>query len=274
MSIIQLFFVFVLSSTPILLKADTLSQEVTVEPVTKAAQKVDSIAHASAPKLQHNLKSDMKSHRDSTLRSLLATLSKEDSLNAISRHETAPDDGIPAAHGVTTGSGKGMLKILRQLTIISRQRPWLPKAAGVAGLLIILWFIMARIAGKKAEKRFMTTTRLSLMDSEVRRACLHIEKHFAEPGLTPETLCAALITGEPFLEAIFQRELGMSIAGYIGQVRIHHAKQIVAKNPALDGLSVASQTGFSDAGSFAVMFKKMTGTEFENFREEKQVSPA
>ena len=129
-----------------------------------------------------------------------------------------------------------MLKFLHGLEGLSRQRPWLPKASGVAGLLIILWFIIARIAGKKAEKRFMTTTRLSLMDGEVRRACLHIEKHFAEPRLTPETLCAALITGEPFLEAIFQRELGMSIAGYIGQVRIHNAKRIVAKNPALDGL--------------------------------------
>jgi AraC-like DNA-binding protein len=270
MSIIKLFFVFVLSSTPILLKADTLSQEVTVEAVTRAAQKVDSVAHAPAPKPQHSLKPDLKSHRDSTLRTLLATLSKEDSLNAISRHETVPDDGIPGR----MGSGKGMLKILRQLTVISQQRPWLPKASGVAGLLIILWFIMARIAGKKEEKRFMTTTRLSLMDGEVRRACLHIEKHFAEPGLTPETLCTDLITGEPFLEAIFQRELGMSIAGYIGQVRIHHAKRIVAKNPSLDGLSVASQTGFSDAVSFGVMFKKMAGIEFEKFREEKQTSPA
>ena len=118
----------------------------------------------------------------------------------------------------------------------------------------------------------MTTTRLSLMDSEVRRACLHIEKHFTNPALTPAGVCAAIITGEPFLEAVFERELGMSITAYIDQVRIHHVKQIVRENPAVDALTAASQAGFSKETDFEELFRKLTGTEFETFRKEKQAA--
>lgn len=261
-------FVLVLLLTPLLLKADTLSRDVTIDTVARAAQKGESPARA-AQKPQHNLKPDLKSHRDSTLRTLLTTLAKEDSLNALSRHETETAGVQDAGNGGFRGTGN-FGKFLGRMTLVARRRPLLPMVAGGVVLLIILWFVLSQMTRKKTEKRFMTTTRLSLMDNEVRRACLHIEKYFAEPGLTPAGLCAAITTGEPFLEALFQRELGMTIAGYIGQVRIHHAKQIVAKNPALDGLAVALLTGFSDAVSFMTLFKKMTGTEFDRFREEKK----
>jgi YesN/AraC family two-component response regulator len=133
-------------------------------------------------------------------------------------------------------------------------------------LIILLWLIALRIAGKKADKRFMTTTRLSLMDGEVRRACVHIEKHFFDPALTPGVVCAAIITGEPFLEALFQKELGMSIASYIAQTRIHHAKQLIKENPAAEAQSVAAQSGFPDVALFKTAFEKLTGCTFEDFR--------
>jgi len=237
------------------LQADTLSQQAAIDTgmaavTTADSSSVGSATPAPAQKPQRGLKTDVKSHRDSTLRNLLATLAKEDSLNALSRHETASVVTKPKVSGKITG------KLLWK-------RPWLPPIAGAVGLFIILWFIVARVAGKKAEKRFMTTTRLSLMDGEVRRACLHIEKHFADPGLTPGVVCAAIITGEPFLEALFQRELGMSIADYIIQARIHHAKRIVRENPAADAPLVASQVGFSNVALFNTLFKNLTGHEFD-----------
>jgi AraC-like DNA-binding protein len=261
------FLILVLSATMISLKADTILPEATRGASIDSLSGANSAVPPQAKKNQHGQKTDARSHRDSTLRTLLTTLAKEDSLNALSRHE----NGTAGVQDSRTGN---FGKIIGWLTFVARRRPLLPMVAGSAVLLILLWFVLSQMTRKKTEKRFMTTTRLSLMDSEVRRACLHIEKNFAEPNLTPAGLCTAITTGEPFLEALFQRELGMSIAGYIGQVRIHHAKQLVAKNPALDGLSVASLTGFSDAVSFMTLFKKMTGTEFDRFREEKKETPA
>jgi len=264
-----------ISAAAFTLHSDTLSQQAASDTGIAAFAGADSpstgsTAPAPAQKLrhepQHVPKTDAKGHRDSTLRNLLATLAKEDSLNALSQHETASVSETrkdrKTASGKTSGIAGGFAKITGQLVWTARHRPWLSIAEGAAVLFIILWFVAARLAGKKAEKRFMTTTRLSLMDGEVRRACLHIEKHYADTALTPGIVCAAIVTGEPFLEALFQRELGMSIADYIIQARIHHAKQIVRENPAVDAPAVASQVGFSNVALFITLFKNLTGHDF------------
>lgn len=257
------------------LNADTLSQGLWQEPgspesdslqpaaapAEAPAEAGDSAAKPQAQKANRNV----KSRRDSTLRNLLATLAKEDSLNALLHQDTVASVGEKQA-----GKRGGIGRILRNLLPAAGHHPWLFFAIVCSGICAILWFVVSRIFGKKQEKRFMTTTRLSLMDSEVRRACLHIEKHFTNPTLTPAGVCAAIITGEPFLEALFERELGMSIAAYVDQVRIHHVKQLVRENPAADALTAASQAGFSKETDFEELFRKLTGTEFETFRKEKQ----
>lgn len=261
------------------LNADTLSQGLWQE---TGSPESDSLQPAAAPAATAQVEipdsavkpqaqkanRNVKSRRDSTLRNLLATLAKEDSLNALLHQDTAASVGEKQA-GKRRASG-GIGKFLRNLLPAAGHSPWLFFAIVCAGICAILRFVVSRIFSKKQEKRFMTTTRLSLMDSEVRRACLHIEKHFTNPTLTPAGVCAAIITGEPFLEALFERELGMSIAAYIDQVRIHHVKQLVRENPAADALTAASQAGFSKETDFEELFRKLAGTEFETFRKEKQ----
>jgi methylphosphotriester-DNA--protein-cysteine methyltransferase len=260
-------FALVFSSTPILLKADTLSQENARDTGTAAAAvdslSADTAARTLVQKTRLGTVNKAKNRRDSTLRALLATLEKDDSLNALSQRDSA----AAALRREKPSTTVRFSTITQWVAKTARRHPMLFAMAGIPAFFILLWLIVARIAAKKADRRFMTTTRLSLMDGEVRRACVHIEKHYADPGLTPVSVCAAIVTGEPFLEALFQRELGMSIAAYIEQTRIHHAKRIAGENPSADASTVASQTGFPDAASLTALFKKTTGTEFDAFRE-------
>ena len=241
------------------LSAGTLSQESARQTAIDREKKTLSGADSSTARKQPP-KAGVKSRRDATLSALLATLEKEDSLNALARQDQAAAD----VRNDTSVKTRGFSAIIRRMGQTARRHPRPFAVAGAIALIILLWLIAARITGKKAEKRFMTTTRLSLMDGEVRRACVHIEKHFADPALTPVAVCTAIVTGESFLEALFQKELGMSIAGYIAQARIHHARQLIKENPAAEAAAVAAQAGFTDVAAFKALFEKLTGSTFED----------
>lgn len=254
------FAALVISAGTCFLSAGTLSQENARQTAIDTGKTALSGADLSMARKQPP-KAGAKSRRDATLSALLATLEEEDSLNTLARQVTAPAD----VRNKTSAKTRGIGAFIQRMVQTARQHPRPFAVAGVMALIILLWLIAVRIAGKKGEKRFMTTTRLSLMDGEVRRACVHIEKHFADPALTPGTVCAAIVTGEPFLEAVFQKELGMGIAGYIAQTRIHHARQVIRENPAAEAAAVAAQAGFSDVALFKTTFEKLTGFTFEDF---------
>lgn len=137
----------------------------------------------------------------------------------------------------------------------------LPAALLSSALLGVFW-IWSLVRKKPSAQRFVTTTRLSLMDGEVQRACLFIEKHFHDQNLTPAAVCEKLTTGQAFLETMFERELGVSLADYIGRVRINHAVQVRKWSQAADAPSVALQCGFADEEQFKELYKKLTGADF------------
>jgi AraC-like DNA-binding protein len=200
--------------------------------------------------------------RDSTLDAVLAAPAHQDS--ALAGRPFSPYTASSAVHPPPQKTPHAVW--------IKRHRSAILIAAAIVGLLIAIGVILTVAHGKGEGERFMTTTRLSLMDGEVQRACLHIEKHFADPALTPKSVCAAITTGEPFLEALFARELGMSVAGYLDQVRIHHAKQIINRNPAADAQQVSSLAGFPHAAAFEKTFAAVSGVDFASFRREKSAA--
>lgn len=82
---------------------------------------------------------------------------------------------------------------------------------------IIFFFIIS-----KKKKPYITKTRISLLDSEVRLVCNYIEKHYADPHLTIHRICEELHTGETFVESLFEKELGLSANTFLEKVRLHH----------------------------------------------------
>jgi AraC-like DNA-binding protein len=173
--------------------------------------------------------------------------------------------------------------VARNKQTMSRSYPAAPLRAGTTLLFRLLVLLVSvaiilaavvvvkRYRDRVPGRRFLTTTRLSVMDKEVQRACRYIEQHFADPGLTPKTVCDALVTGEAFLEALMDRDLGISVSEFIMHVRVNGAKKILEKDAAASKESVASATGFGDPGSFETAFKKVTGVEFEVYARQ---SPA
>lgn len=129
----------------------------------------------------------------------------------------------------------------------------------------VILFTILFYRKKVDSKRFMTSTRLSVMDREVQLACKFMEINYADPELSVESICKALVTGTAFLEALFDRELGMSVTEFLTQVRINRAKQLIKKKPELDEEELLTQIGFSDRAVFIQKFKEITDITFEEY---------
>ena len=121
---------------------------------------------------------------------------------------------------------------------------------------------------KRADSgRFLTSTRLSIMDREVQIACKYIENNYHDPDLSVESICEKLVTGPAFLEALFAKELGMSVTDFLMQVRINRAKIILDKksDSTLDDITL--QVGFNDKKLFLPKFKEITGLTFNEYQK-------
>lgn len=144
------------------------------------------------------------------------------------------------------------------------------------GLLVLIATIalagiaIAALLGRRESRRFMTTTRLSLMDTEVQRACKYIEKKYQDPLLNPETLCAALVTGQAFLQALFERELGMTVDEFIDQVRVNQSQFFLKKHPGALTAEVARASGFGDEQQFCKAFERICSISFDRYRSSAQ----
>ncbi|MGB7569086.1 MAG: AraC family transcriptional regulator [Chitinivibrionales bacterium] len=137
-------------------------------------------------------------------------------------------------------------------------------------ICMVVWFI------RKTNRRptFLSTTRLSVMDKEVQKACRYIEKNYAKPGLSIDMICSDLVTGKAFLEALFEKELGLTVDQFTVYVRINRARIFIENNPRANAETVAMETGFSAPGIFTAAFKKVVGTSFEEYRESRALREA
>lgn len=133
--------------------------------------------------------------------------------------------------------------------------------------VVIIMVTLLFYLHKQDKARFMTTTRLSVMDKEVQKACRLIERKYVESSLTSRNVCDELVTGEAFLQALFKKELGMSIEDFISQVRINRSKILLNKNSGIGIDELVSETGFKDKDEFLYAFDKATGVGYEAFRK-------
>ncbi len=141
----------------------------------------------------------------------------------------------------------------------------------IAILLIcagLIWATIAFFHDTRDKQRFLTRMRLSIMDKEVQKACKYIEKLYYLPHLTPKIVCQDLVTGEAFLQSLFQKELGMSIEEFINHVRINRAKHHLYIHPKTMAAEIAAKVGFEDTDEFERVFALYTdNTTFYEFRD-------
>jgi AraC-like DNA-binding protein len=228
-------------------KADTVLTKITVHPTDTVLSKV-AVHTADTVKPAASVKKDTVSGLPAAVR-----LSMDSSVEIATSAMKASEKKMPEAaalHKKWPPASKRMLFIYILV--------FLAAAAIITGTVNV-------VMKQTQQPRFLTTTRLSVMDKEVQKACRYIEKNFANPELSAKSICADLVTGEAFLEALMVRDLGISVGDFITHVRINRARVLLEKDPTLAKETAAQETGFSDAESFGAAFKKITGTPFEDF---------
>ncbi len=132
-------------------------------------------------------------------------------------------------------------------------------------ILTLVFFLKGREKG-----RFLTTTRLSVMDKEVQRACRYLEKNYADPDLSVEKICEDLVTGPAFLQALFERELGMGVEEFLYHVRTNRAMLLAKENPAMETDEIVLACGFQNSRQFEKYLTKVNGISLEQFRQSFQ----
>ncbi|MBD3391820.1 MAG: helix-turn-helix domain-containing protein [Chitinivibrionales bacterium] len=131
---------------------------------------------------------------------------------------------------------------------------------------VVIALAAAVLFRRRERERFLTSTRLSIVDKEVRRACNYIENNYADPDLGVDTMCEELTTGPAFLQALFHNELGMSVEEFIEQVRMNRARIALGNDPAVSSGDLASMVGYTDTNALSRDFMRITGITLDDYR--------
>jgi AraC-like DNA-binding protein len=136
-------------------------------------------------------------------------------------------------------------------------------AVSMAVIITTLIFFLR----KKESKRFLTTTRLSVLDKMVQKGCRSIESNYADPDLSITTVCKELVTGEAYLNALFIKELGINVEDFITQVRVNGLKNALATGSALeqDMENTCIKCGFKDRAEAELHFARLAKMGIEEY---------
>lgn len=107
--------------------------------------------------------------------------------------------------------------------------------------------------------------RRSPSDMRIRQVVQYLEDNYALP-FSQEECAAKFYMNREYLCRLFTKELGVSMVNYLNEVRIRHAKELLA-NDALPIKEIAHQVGYEDEKYFARQFKRQenaTPVEYRN----------
>jgi AraC-like DNA-binding protein len=102
-------------------------------------------------------------------------------------------------------------------------------------------------------------------DAALQRVVEYIDNHYASP-VTLTLLSETFHINPSYLCKLFRDRMDKSFVYYLNEVRIHHAKQLLAGSR-LSVDEVAEKTGFSNANYFVRVFKKTTGMTIGEYRK-------
>ena len=146
-----------------------------------------------------------------------------------------------------------------------------------ANMLYLIFFFVSVIiiiaaifffSTKKDGRRFLTTTRLSVLDKMVQKGCRYIESNYMDPALTVDAVCGELVTGAVYLNALFMKEIGIDVQSFIVQVRVNNIRNLLAENPDESDLSeICEQCGFKTLAEAQDHFAALCSVGIEEYRK-------
>lgn len=97
----------------------------------------------------------------------------------------------------------------------------------------------------------------------------YIESTYADPNLSADAVCEHLHLSPSYLRALFKRETGGTIIGYITKARMERAKTLLQEGKLKNG-QIAERVGYTDPHYFSYCFKRYFGGSPNEMREKLQ----
>lgn len=102
----------------------------------------------------------------------------------------------------------------------------------------------------------------------VQRAIQYLHEHFRE-RVSLTAVAARSYLSRSRLTHLFKQQTGQSVTAYLAALRIHHAKELLRQ----EGMSIAEvseDVGFSEAGRFTKVFRRLEGISPSRYRQKSQ----
>lgn len=96
--------------------------------------------------------------------------------------------------------------------------------------------------------------------------CIEIIETRYEQNLSLETISTEIAVSKNYFCYLFKRETGMSVWGYLTQVRMDYAKKLL-RNTDLKSYEIAFKVGYDNPSYFAKIFKKSEGCTPNEYRD-------
>lgn len=94
----------------------------------------------------------------------------------------------------------------------------------------------------------------------------YIESVYADPNLSADAVCEHLHLSPSYLRALFKRQTGSTIIGYITKARMERARTLLEDGTLKNG-QVAEKVGYVDPHYFSYCFKQYFGASPNEMRE-------
>lgn len=101
----------------------------------------------------------------------------------------------------------------------------------------------------------------------IERTKKYMESHFQE-NITLQDVAKEVSLEKSYLGRLFREECGVTVMGYLREVRINRAKDLLRQG--MSPGEVAEKTGFGDPAYFAKSFKQTVGISPSQYRENKK----
>jgi two-component system response regulator YesN len=112
----------------------------------------------------------------------------------------------------------------------------------------------------------MRNLRTDTSKSAINRAKSYIAEHFHEPDISLGSVAASVNICAPYFCILFKRELGETFVGYLTNVRMKKAKELLCCSSKRIA-QIAEEVGYNDYHYFAGLFKKLNGITPCEFRK-------
>jgi len=98
----------------------------------------------------------------------------------------------------------------------------------------------------------------------VRRAIVHIHRHYGEP-LTRKEIAKGVNLSARHLDRCFREQMGITPMTYLSRFRLRQSRRLLESSP-LNISEVAATVGFSDSGYFSRVFRRDMGMSPSEYR--------